>query len=171
MPQRKTSTYGFAAASKLLAPSIRKAGESRGFAQSKVLTHWAEIVGQDIAGITRPVEVRYQRGAMGAILVLLTTGANAPLVQMRREEIRDRVNATYGYNAIGQVRITQTSATGFSEGQVDFTHRKGIAAPPRPDPEVVIKARHSAEGVSDKGLRSALERLAANVISKRKAGH
>ena len=36
---------GFKKASILLKKSIQKASESRGFAQSRVLTHWSEIVG------------------------------------------------------------------------------------------------------------------------------
>ena len=49
----------------VLQSRIREISEGRGFAQSRVLTHWLEIVGADIAAITRPVEVSYGRGGMG----------------------------------------------------------------------------------------------------------
>ena len=135
-------------------------------AQTRVLTHWDEIAGADVAAISRPVEVSYAKGGFGGTLTLLTTGAMAPMVEMRREEIRARINAVYGYNAISRVRVTQTAPTGFAEGQVDFQHRPKDTGPKAASPEVQSRARMVAEGVGDADLRAALERLAANVISK-----
>ena len=60
--RRQTTTWGFARTSALLETRIRAASESRGFAVSRVLTHWAEIVGEETAGICRPVEISYARG-------------------------------------------------------------------------------------------------------------
>ncbi len=165
MSKRKTTTYGFARTSNLLQKQVRAASESRGFAQSRVLTHWEEIVGTDIAAMSRPVEISYGRGGLGATLSVLTNGANAPLLQMKREELRNKINAVYGNNAIARIRVTQTAKTGFAEGQVDFTHRKKTEKP-APSPEAVAKAQTATHDVADEGLRAALERLATNVISK-----
>lgn len=165
MAPRNSQTHGFKRTSSLLQTQIRKTSETRGFAQSRLLTHWAEIAGEDIAAMSRPVEVRYGRGGFGATLTLLTTGANAPILEMQKEKLREKVNAVYGYNAISKVRITQTASTGFSEGQVSFDHRpKGV----RDDTPAAIlpEAQHVAESVRDDGLRAALERLATNVYSK-----
>ncbi|WP_300588134.1 DciA family protein [Marivita sp.] len=165
MAPRNSQTHGFKRTSSLLQTQIRKTSETRGFAQSRLLTHWAEIAGEDIAAMSRPVEVRYGRGGFGATLTLLTTGANAPILEMQKEKLREKVNAVYGYNAISKVRITQTASTGFSEGQVSFDHRpKGT----RDDTPAAIlpEAQHVAGGVQDDGLRAALERLATNVYSK-----
>lgn len=159
---------GFERTASLLGPRIRKAGETRGFAVTRLLTHWDEIAGPDVAGIARPVEVNYGRaGALGATLVLLTTGANAPMLEMQKEKIREKVNATYGYTAISRIRITQTAPTGFAEGQAQFT-RPPPKAPAPPDPEITKRARQTAEGVHDESLRDALETLAQNVLSRRK---
>ena len=106
------------------------------------------------------------KGGFGGTLTLLTSGARAPMVEMRKEEIRARINAVYGYNAISRVRVTQTAATGFAEGQVDFQYRKKDSAGAMPAPEVQARARAVAEDVGDADLRAALERLAANVISR-----
>ncbi|WP_439522535.1 DUF721 domain-containing protein [Marivita sp.] len=165
MPPRTGQTYGFKRTSSLLQTQIRKTSETRGFAQSRLLTHWTEIAGEDIAGISRPVDVRYGRGGFGATLTLLTTGSNAPILEMQKEKLREKVNAVYGYNAISRIRITQTAATGFSEGQVSFEHRQST----RSDDTVAAilpQAQQLADGVQDDGLRSALERLATNVYSK-----
>ncbi|QFS81424.1 hypothetical protein FIU97_01075 [Roseivivax sp. THAF40] len=165
MGRQKGTTRGFAQASGLLKSRIRRASETRGFAESRVLTHWPEIAGEDTARIARPVEVSYSRGGMGATLVLLTTGAHAPMLEMQKDQIRDRVNQIYGYNAIQRVRITQTAPTGFSEGQVAFAPAPK-AQPRPPAPEIVAEARQTAHGVADEGLRVALERLATNVLSR-----
>ena len=166
MARRATSTYGFKRTYGLLETRIRKAGEARGFAVSRLLTHWEEIAGSDIAAMARPVEVKYGRGAMGATLVLLTTGAHAPVLEMEKERLRAKVNGVYGYNAISRVRITQTARTGFEEGRVAFERSQANYTPPPPPPEVVAKAHEVAEGVADTGLKDALERLAQNVLNK-----
>jgi hypothetical protein len=159
---------GFERTSSLLQTRIRKLGESRGFAVSRLLTHWEEIVGTETAGIARPVEVSYGRsGGIGATLVLLTTGANAPILEMQKEKLREKVNATYGYGAISRVRITQTAPVGFADGQALFTPAPKPHAI-EPGPEIVDDARKTTAGVNNPDLRDALEALARNVLSRRK---
>jgi hypothetical protein len=165
--QRRASTKGFKRTSSLLGDRIRTASESRGFAQSRLLTHWAEIAGPSVAEIARPVEVSYTRGGMGATLTLLTTGAQATMLEMQKEQIRAKVNAVYGYNAIARVRITQTAPTGFAEGQVAFAARKADTAPARLDPKDVAQAVQTVAPVADDGLRQALERLGTNILTRK----
>ena len=157
---------GFERASSLVSNRIRSASETRGFAVSRLLTHWADVVGPDIAAMSRPVNVNYGRG-FGATLTLLTTGAQAPMLEMQKETIRERVNACYGYAAISQVRITQTAATGFSEGRVSFDHAPSSAPPKTPRP-ITPEATQAADGIADGSLREALERLGSNVMSNPK---
>ncbi|SLN60394.1 hypothetical protein ROJ8625_03064 [Roseivivax jejudonensis] len=164
---RRSTTRGFARTGSLLEGRIRKASESRGFAQARLLTHWAEIAGPRLAALSRPVEISYGRGGLGACLTLLTTGANAPLLEMEKERLRERVNAVYGYNAIARIRITQTAATGFADGQADFAHRPRAPAAPPDDPAARAAAAETAEGISDGSLRAALERLARNHYATR----
>ncbi len=159
---------GFARASVLLSGQIRKAGETRGFAVTRLLTHWVEIVGEETAAMSRPVEISYGRGGFGATLTLLTTGANAPLLEMQKEKLRERVNTVYGYNAISRVRITQTHATGFAEGQASFEHRAPKNSEKAPDPVIKRRVADVAAPVGDDGLRAALEALGQNVLSRSK---
>lgn len=156
---------GFQSAGTLLAARIRKAGEARGFALSRLLLHWPEVAGPDLAQLTRPVKVGYGRKGLGATLTLLVAPAQAPLVAMRREYLRERVNAVYGYNAISRIHLTQTAATGFAEGQADFTPTSHDAGP-RPLPAPQPAAQAAAAGVADPDLRRALEQLAQNVLGQ-----
>lgn len=165
-PRKKSTTYGFARASGLMQGRIRKASEQRGFAVTRLLTHWEEIVGEAIAAIATPVNVSYGRGGMGATLSLLTTGAHAPMLEMQKDQIRDKVNACYGYRAISRVRVTQTAPTGFAAGKVQFK--------PLPKPDVSPGAAEQAKAdalsadIENTELRDALARLGAKVLSKKK---
>ena len=165
MAQRRAPSKGFARTSSLLTQRIRKASESRGFAQSRLLTHWEEVVGEDVSSIARPVNVSFGRQGFGATLTLLTTGAQAPILEMQKEQIRAKVNAVYGYNAISRVKITQTAPTGFAEGRAVFD-RPVAPRKPEPSPEIKAAAAQSAGGVKSDDLRNALERLAQNVLTK-----
>ncbi|MBP9181495.1 MAG: DUF721 domain-containing protein [Fuscovulum sp.] len=158
---------GFEPAFGLMAREVRAAGESRGFAVAKLLTHWDEVAGPDLAAVTRPVKVGYGREGLGATLTLLVRGAAAPVVEMQKERLRERVNAVYGYNAISRIVLTQTAPTGFAEGQAQFAPAPKAA--PAEDPALRAAARETAQGVADEGLRDALERLAQNILTRRKA--
>ena len=99
---------GFLQAGSLLEIGLRQSMAKRGFGESRVLTHWAEIVGADIARIAEPLKLNYPKDGFGADLVVLCVGANAPVVQMRSDDIIERVNSCYGYRAITRVKVTQT---------------------------------------------------------------
>ncbi|MCM2563388.1 DciA family protein [Lutimaribacter sp. EGI FJ00015] len=167
MSRQSGTTYGFSRTSSLLQPRIRRASEGRGFAVTRLLTHWEEVVGAELAQVARPVEVKYGRQGFGATLTVLTTGAQAPMLEMQKEKLREKVNAVYGYNAISRVRIAQTAPTGFAEGQAQFQHRPKTAKV-APDPEITQAAAQVASDVQDGALRDALEHLARNVLSKAK---
>ena len=118
MQGRRSSTFGFKRTGRIVSGDIRRVGESRGFAVSRLLTHWAEITGQDVAAVARPIKVSYGKaGPLGATLTLLTTDPHAPMLEMQREALRCKINAVYGYNAIARIRITQTAPMGFEGGQ------------------------------------------------------
>lgn len=168
MAARRPTAYQFTRAASLLQGQIRRVGESRGFAVSRLLTHWPEIVGEDIARIARPVDVSYGRQGMGATLSVLTTGAQAPMLEMQKERLREKVNAVYGYNAIARIRITQTAPTGFAEGQADFSHGPKTRNAVPPDPAITRSATDVAKDVGDEKLRQAIESLARNVLSRAK---
>lgn len=163
---RQSSTKGFKHGAALMQSRIRRASESRGFAITRVLTHWVEIAGENLAASTRPVKISHSRQSFGATLTLLTTGAHAPLVEMQKDHLRERVNAVYGYNAISRIIITQTAPEGFAEGQAQFAPAQDPSKTPEPSLEDHGKARDLATSVQDPGLKSALETLGSHVFSR-----
>ncbi|NRB04751.1 MAG: DUF721 domain-containing protein [Rhodobacteraceae bacterium] len=170
MTKGRATRNGFSRTGKLLAGQLRAVSQSRGFEKSKILTHWEDIVGPDTAAMCRPTEISYGRGGLGATLVLLTTGANAPVLQMEKEKIRERVNAVYGYPAISKVRVTQTASHGFSEGKIDFALKPKAQPAAEPQPETIRSAQRATADVGNDDLRAALARLGTNIIEKEKKG-
>lgn len=174
MTQQKKAQFGarrkrgFERTSSLLEHQIRSAGESRGFAVSRVVTHWAEIVGAETASMCRPVKISYGRGGFGATLTLLTTGPRAPVLQMEIPRIKEQVNACYGYAAISHIRVTQSASTGFAEGKPTFAPASTAREIPEPPAEVRQVAARTTEGVADNGLRIALSALGSNILNKQR---
>lgn len=158
-PKSKRIGRGFRQAGSLLEKRLRTAGESRGFSVARVLTHWDEIVGLDTAKVSRPVNVSYGRKGIGATLTILTTGAYGPILQAKLPQIREKVNACYGYNAIARVRITQTSPTGF--GLPATNDEKPVEVARSAPSTHAVKA---TRGVQDENLRLALASLGTQIL-------
>ncbi len=158
----------FKPASDLLRAKIRELGEARGFSATRLLTHWPEIVGESVAAIARPLEIRHPRPRPGqppegATLTVLALGAAALRLEMEKERIRERVNACYGYAAIAKMRIKQAGPEAFTEAAAPAPARK---APADVAQDLHARAAPLADGVSNTELRLALAALAANVLSK-----
>jgi hypothetical protein len=163
-PNPERRRRGFEPAFGLMKDPVRVAGESRGFAVARLLTHWSEVAGPEMAAKTRPVKIGYGKAGMGATLTLLVKAAEAPMVQMALPVLKERVNAVYGYAAISHIHLTQTAATGFAEGQAEFAPAPTVEK--APDPQVLANAQATTGGVADPGLRSALEVLAQNILTR-----
>ncbi len=161
-PPHRRYARGFTQAGGLVGARIQKTGAARGFAQMRLLTHWEEIVGVEIARIAKPQKVSYARQGFGAKLTLLAKPAHAPELQMQLPRIKERVNASYGYSAIADIRITQSGeAMGFAEPESGFTHDH--PAPSLP-PAKAKKLRAEVSGVKDETLRALLESLGENIM-------
>lgn len=165
-PAPKRLAKGFVQTGGLLGQRIRQAGEKRGFAETRLLTQWTEVAGPAVASVAQPVKVSYGAHGLGATLTLLTTGANAPMLQMQVPAIIERVNACYGYNAIRKIRITQTAPTGFAEGAASFDPKPAPATTP---PTVSAEKKQAIDSevadVADPDLRKALSLLGTNVLT------
>jgi hypothetical protein len=161
-PKRKSR--GFVRTGGILSRQIRKASEKRGFVETRLLTHWAEFVGETIAKVAQPVKVNYAREGLGATLTILSSGANAPMLQMQLPTIIERVNACYGYSAISKIRITQTAPIGFGEDQKTFDRHESAKIL---SPQAVKDIDMAVENVSNNDLKDALSRLGQNIKQKK----
>ena len=155
---------GFKKASILLKKRIQKASESRGFAQSRVLTHWSEIVGEEISSVSIPTKVSYKTDGLGATLTILTTGSSGPILEMQKEFIRNKINAVYGYNAVHKIKITQSSPIALI-GK-DENSESTVSKNKKINVEISPSLEKTVNEIDDKNLRQALEELAINVFTK-----
>lgn len=161
-PKRKSR--GFLRTGGILSTQIRKVSEKRGFVETRLLTHWAEFVGESVAKIARPVKVHYAREGLGATLTILSTGANAPMLQMQIPQIIERVNACYGYSAISKIKITQTASIGFHEDQKAF---KPVKQAKTLSSQAVKDVDTTVKNVSNQDLKDALARLGRSIKQKK----
>ena len=147
-----------------LRDAIRRVSETRGFSETRLLTHWAEIAGPDFATRTTPVKVSFPKGSLGAILTVLCKGADAPMVEMSLPKLRDKVNAVYGYQAISEIKVTQTAPVGFAETQKPFSA-------PKRNKRKIDEATHAViDSVADEDLRTALGQLSQNLTGETDKG-
>ena len=156
----------FKRTSELLKRRINEASEGRGFSETRLLTHWSTFVGIGLAEKTYPVKISFASGGLGATLTILTTGPHALEVEMLKHQIKEKVNAAYGYNAVARIKITQTAETGFELSKLsgateeqDWNKNSAIV-------RNNAKASEQVEGVKDKVLREALAELEEKVLTK-----
>lgn len=164
----------FQRAGSALGRRLSETAARRGFAEPDILLRWGEIVGVDIAGDCQPVQISYGRAApgLGATLLVRARGARATEIEHRAPQIVERVNAFYGYRAVSRLRLTQASGArgggaGFADPGAAFAVKPASedAQTRGPDPVAEARAAHLVGGIRRPGLRAALARLGACVLS------
>jgi hypothetical protein len=84
-------------------PLVRK----RGLARAELMAWWPEIVGETYAGYAIPERIRWPRDGSAATLVVACDPSLALQLAHETDLIRQRLNAYFGYPAVGAVRIVQ----------------------------------------------------------------
>lgn len=96
----------------LIAPAIKE----RGFAEARILTHWPQIVGAQLAAQTRPVAIRGAHGAR--VLQVMVSPAFAMQLHYSHPAILERIATFVGFRAVGSLQITQRALPVSSEQPV-----------------------------------------------------
>ncbi|MEM9725198.1 MAG: DciA family protein [Pseudomonadota bacterium] len=167
--RRSATTHGLTAATDCVKDAFRAAAGKRGIAEARLITHWPEIIGAELARVSRPIRVKPPRGlALGGVLVLAVDGARASEVEHAIPVLIERVNAHYGYGAVLDVQLTQATTGGFYDPEAG--PKRPRAARPDELPEDQ-RARLDAmtRPIQNGALRDALQRLGANVIARSEA--
>jgi hypothetical protein len=87
-----------------------KAFARAGFADPTLVLRWADIVGPDVARITRPL--RLNEGPSGGVLTLKAEPAAATFLQHETRGLCARINAYLGRSAVQRLRFVQGSLVG-----------------------------------------------------------
>jgi hypothetical protein len=165
---------GFRSAGETARKRLAEAAAGHGFAEPEVLLRWAEVVGERLSGLCTPVKVSYSRaGRLGATLVVRAVGARATEVEHLGPRIIERVNQFYGYGAISELKVTQTTggaSGGFAEAPAGYKGRPHATppepAPTEPSPAARARAAELTRGIRSEALRAALTRMGAHVLSR-----
>ena len=156
----KQRARGFFAASDYVRTTVRQAGSSHGFAESRLLTQWRETVGEEMAAFCEPVRVSYASQEFGATLIVWCDGARAPEVELLKPRLLERVNQKYGYNAISRIHISQSEKPPQRTQPQGPPQRRALTADEQSLVDDIVS------DVCDPDLKEALRRLGRNVKSR-----
>lgn len=80
----------------------------------RLVTHWPEIVGADLADYAQPVKIRYRKvpGSKRpeASLDIAATTAEATLLHYRKDLILERINQIFGERLVSSIRFVPVAA-------------------------------------------------------------
>jgi hypothetical protein len=143
---------------------IGEALAARGLSKASLIADWPAIVGEAIAGYTRPIELKWpprpakrdpDAPSGPATLVLRVDGAFALEAQHSAGIIVARVNAHLGWRCVERIAFRQGA----------LPPRKEKRAPtPAPSAEAMAAANRAAAAIEDEALREALTNLGARAI-------
>jgi hypothetical protein len=140
-------------AGKIVGESFRR----QGFASAELVTRWSEIAGADMAALSEPVKIQWQRAATGedpepGTLVLRVEGPAAIEIQHAANLICERVNQFLGWRAVGRLALRQAPL------------RRGARKKTRgADPAATARIAANLSGIGDEALKDALARLGASI--------
>ena len=140
-------------AGKIVGESFRR----QGFASAELVTRWSEIAGADIAALSEPVKIQWQRAPAGedpepGTLVLRVEGPAAIEIQHAANLVCERVNQFLGWRAVGRLALRQAPL------------RRGAQKKTRAaDPAATARIAANLTGIGDEALKDALARLGASI--------
>ena len=113
--EEKRSNYEPLAVAKNIRPLIRELLGKKGIMQLEILSHWNDIVGEDLSAYAFPekIEFRANNKNDGVVHLIVPSGAFALELQHREKQIISKINTYFGYNAVAHIRIRQ-------DGEFDF---------------------------------------------------
>ncbi len=139
--------------------------QKRGFAAADLIAAWPDVVGSRLAEFTQPQKIVWPRGEANSerpgVLTLKVDGPRAILVQHELGQILERVNAFFGYAAVGQIRLVQAPVG----GRANPAHHADTSLTPKEEERL----RNSVAAVDSPELRSALDRLGRGVLKRKQA--
>lgn len=142
------------ALSGMVSRMVAQAFWRRGFHEPALVSQWPSVVGQALARETAPVRIAFPRGERtGGTLHVRVEGAFALELQHLAPLVIERVNAYYGYAAVGGLALHQAPVR-----RRPAPPSTGRSAEPA-GPEIGSGPRVAIDGIEDEGLKAALREL------------
>jgi hypothetical protein len=130
----------------------------------RLVTHWPEIVGKDLADRAQPVKIRYRKvpgsNRPEASLDIASTTSEATLLHYRKDLILERINQIFGERLVTALRFVPVASN---------------AAPSRPrrllqtplSPAEKEDLANILEHIRDHELKERLEMLGTSILQDR----
>ncbi len=156
----------------IIAAPLSAACRKRGFATLDLVAHWPDIVGPAYAETTAPDQLSWPRRPKGlideeehepAVLTVRCSGAAAMRLTLEAPQLIERINTFFGYRLVGRLKPLQLPPV-----------KIGPRPRPRPaklSPEAEARVQTLASGISDDGLKAAVERLGRAVSGDARGRH
>ena len=139
----------------------------------KMLANWQQIAGDEMAALTIPVDLKFQRAPKDsaktagsktgqAVLHLAVQPAYALEFSYQKDLLVERLNMFFGYAAIKDIKVVQHS---------EVMNNKKIT----PAPQLPLTAQEESKladltaGIQEKDLQTALKNLGKAIISRAKS--
>jgi hypothetical protein len=145
-------------------PEVTKLLYKRGFQDKRILTHWADIVGEKLATCTQPIALVHRKGGEGTLRIKVTSVA-ALEIHHKQQIIIDKVNTYFGKKYI--VRLSLEQAPVVNSGY----KKKFIQEDPIPSEHLSLYLDIKTQGIKDQALRDTLKRLGASVLRNKDVAH
>jgi len=132
----------------------------------RLVTHWDDIVGSELAHKTQPVKIRYMKPKNGAkataSLDIATTTADATVLHYQKDLILERINQIFGDRWVTAIRF------------VPIASNQPLKAPAK-RPRVLSPAENTyltdlISGVSDEEIQGRLKNLGSAILQDKKSG-
>jgi hypothetical protein len=139
----------------LVGKTVGDAFARQGFAAVEIVTHWQEIVGDDLAKRSEPMKLTWPRrddpDTVG-VLQIRVEGAYALEIQHLQPVIIERVNRYFGWRCVGRLAIRQGPVA---------SRRKRPAPRKEPSAEEIDKTRKEIGKFEDDALANSVAKLGA----------
>lgn len=151
----------------LLQP-LQQGQRGKQFVSPALLAAWPEIVGERLAGMCMPVQMkarpksrsRHKKvGDDGAVLEVRADPSIQIDLDYGQALILERINAFFGYQAVSKLRVIAKA------GLVPTVSAESAPRPGPPSADAQDAARDATKGVDDPALRTALQDLGASIIA------
>lgn len=157
---------------RLISESVpRVAGQAFGrkyIMLGRLVTHWADLVGEDVARQAQPAALKLRNGrkkegeAPEFTLEISTDNATATVLQYRIGLILERINQTFGARWITAIRFVPKSA--------DSQQNTRFARAPKPlTADQKQSLSDMVKDVPDPELRACLQRLGTAILQDRRS--
>ena len=169
----KKYNWGFKSTANFVDQLTKTSFEKRGFAQSKLIINWKEIVGFDLDKLSRPVKMTFPKNGLGATLTIEINGAYGPELELQKENIIEKVNRIYGYTAVIKVNFKASASMGYESIVKDDFSVKEVEInikdyKSNTEPEKIDDLIPKLEKVKNQKLRKSLIDLGSNFIKRMK---